>query len=168
MDQKSCEYEQKILRRNCLILTLRASRKSLLETRLSLPQIYTIWQTKVFLSSPSKWLLLMTQYFDEEQTGFGNNFERKPSSISSLSHSLKWFLHIFFLRWKTKFWFCPAIFTDNPIKWRDHHHSRWPRLGEMKKDRFFPGILSDSIFLENDTWKYTMCENATFCLKVVF
>ena len=96
MSKKSCGTEQKILRRNCLILTLRASRKSLLETRLSLPQIYTIWQTKVFLSSPSKWLLLMTQYFDEEQTGFGNNFERKPSSISSLSHSsLKWFLHFF-------------------------------------------------------------------------
>ena len=32
----------------------------------------------------------------QEQTGFGNNFERKPSSISS-----KWFLHFFFW-WKMK------------------------------------------------------------------
>lgn len=48
---------------------------------------------------------------------------------------------------KRKFWFCPAIFTDNPIKWGDHHHARWPRFGGpffsfVKERRYFVRQIS--------------------------
>ena len=55
---------------------------------------------------------------------------------------------------KGKFWFCPAIFTDNPIKWGDHHHSRWPRFGEMKEGPFFP--------LYSEDYKLVFCQTESF------
>ena len=87
----------------------------------------------------------------QEQTGFGNNFERKPSSISS-----KWFLHFFFW-WKMK-----KENSDSVQQFSRIIQSNGgtiiiqddPDLERWKKDHFFP--------LYSEDYKLVFCQTESF------